>query len=77
MKRCKLFIPNPQKWIHFYDKVTDGKVKLIQSGGSRTSQILPLESYTPVEKAENQQLAVKAVSPTEQTTLQAKSELER
>ena len=77
MKLFKLYIPNPQKWIHFYDKVADGKVKLLQSGGSRTSQILPLGSYTPVEKAENQQLAVKAVSPIEQTTLQANSELER
>lgn len=77
MKPSNLYIPNPQKWVHFFNKVVDGKVKMLQTGGGQTSRILPLGTYTPAETNKNQQIVVKTVSPAEQTVQQAKSELQR
>lgn len=72
MNHSKLYVPNPQKWVDFFDKVA--KVK--QSGGGKVPQILPLDKYTTIE-SQNKELSVKAVSPAEQTVQQARSELER
>ena len=72
MNHSKLYVPNPQKWVHFFDKVA--KVK--QRGGGKVPQILPLDKYTAIE-SQNNQIPVKAVTPAEQTVQQAKSELER
>lgn len=72
MNHSKLYVPNPQKWVHFFDKVA--KVK--QRGGGKVPQILPLDKYTAIE-SQNNQVPVKVVTPAEQTVQQAKSELER
>lgn len=72
MDYSKLYVPNPQIWVDFSDKVA--KVK--QSGGEKVSQILPLDKYTTTESQDNQ-LPIKIVSPAEQTVQQARSELER
>ena len=71
----KLYVPNPQKWVDFFDRVSSGKASLNQSGGGRKSSIIPLDhnTITGVDKV----YPVKAVLPVEQTTAQAKSELER
>lgn len=75
MNHSKLYVPNPQKWVQFFDKVAKvAKVK--QSGGGKLSEILPLDKYMNIE-TQNKQLPVKTVSPAEQTVEQAKSELER
>ena len=77
MKPSKLYVPNPQKWVHFFDKVADGQVKLLQSGGGQTPKIMPLGIHTSTETDKNKQLVVETVSPAEQSAQQAKSELER
>ena len=72
MNPSKLYIPDPQKWVNFFEKVA--KVK--QSGGGYIPKILPLDKYgTVASKAEN--VPIKAVSPAEQTVQQAVSELKR
>ncbi len=76
MNRSKLCVPDPQKWIHFFDKVSQGKVRFGQFGGARTAQILPLDIYTHKDSDEAIP-STQVVAPTEQTVEQAKSELER
>ena len=72
MNPSKLYIPNPQKWMRFFDKVA--KVK--QSGGGYVPKILHLDKYVTADSnAEN--VPIKSVSPAEQTVQQAVSELKR
>ena len=70
----KLYVPNPQKWVDFFDRVSSGKARLNQSGGGRRFSVIPLDNTSPGAEKEH---PVKAVLPVEQTTAQAKSELER
>lgn len=72
MNHSKLYVPNPQKWINYFDKVS--KVK--QTGSGKVLTILPLDKYLPSESGDKQ-IQVKAVAPEEQTVQQAKKELER
>ena len=76
MEHSKLYVPNPQTWVQFFDRVAKGKVKMGQIGAGNVSRILPVE-YDTCRQSEAEQLAVKVVSPAEQTVDQAKSELER
>ena len=74
MDPSKLYVPNPQKWVTFFDKVADGKARFVQSGGARNMEILPLDRYS---KENVTPVTVKAVTPAEQTVQQAASELKR
>ena len=76
MNSSKLYVPNPQKWVDFFDKVAQGKVKLDQHGGGNVSHIIPMDQYAS-SHSNTTQLPVKIVSPSEQVVDQAKSELER
>ena len=71
----KLYVPDPQKWVDFFDRVSDGKVSLNQTGGGRRHSIIPVSAGTLSET--NKVFPIEAVLPAEQTTAQAKSELER
>jgi hypothetical protein len=75
MNRSKLYVPNPQKWMRFFERVASGKAKLIQSGRGR--RMLSVDAYTDVFEDNRQQQPVKVVTPAEQTVAQAKSELKR
>ena len=70
----KLYVPNPQKWVDFFDRISSGKARLNQTGGGRRSSVIPLNVS---EASDDKGYPIKAVLPTEQTTAQAKSELER
>ena len=65
----KLYVPEPQKWLDFFDRVSTGKTTLNQSGSGRRPRVISVDQSKP--------LSLKAVIPSEQTTAQAKSELER
>lgn len=75
MNHSKLYIPNPQKWIDFFDRVSKGVTSLNQSGGSRQSRVISIGNSGGNQTTAH--LSLKAVSPSEQTVQQAKSELER
>ena len=70
----KLNVPNPQKWTDFFDLVSTGKTPLSKSGAGRKPRVITVDQLKPVE---DKQLSIKTVIPSEQTTAQAKSELER
>ena len=70
----KLYVPNPQKWVDFFDRVSSGKTSLNQSGGGRRLSVIPVDYSHP---GEGKVYPIKAILPAEQTTAQAKSELER
>ena len=70
----KLFVPNPAKWVDFFDAVSSGHASLNQSGGGRRLQLIPVDC---TKRRDDKQYPVKTVLPAEQTTAQAKSELER
>ena len=76
MNPSRLYVPNPQKWVQFFDKVAKGKVKYGQSGDGNITQIIPMDQYTSYQSGAKQ-LPVNLVSPAGQTVNQAKSELER
>ena len=66
----KLYVPNPQHWVDFFER----RAAFNQSGGARRPRVIRIK---PPRKQEDQRVSIKAVLPTEQTTAQAKSELER
>ena len=70
----KLYVPNPQKWVDFFDRVSTGKTSLKQSGAGRKPRVITVDQLKPIE---DKQVSIKAVLPSEQTAAQAKSELER
>ena len=70
----KLYIPNPQKWVDFFDRVSSGSASLNQSGGGRRLQVISVDHS---KSSDNKQYPVRTVLPAEQTTAQAKSELQR
>ena len=69
MNRSKLYVPNPQKWISFFEQ------KSKQTGGGGRKGIFPVKD-TAVTTRPNS-LTVEVVSPAQQTVERAKSELER
>lgn len=70
----KLYIPDPQKWVDFFDRVSAGKISLNQTGRGRRHSIIPVVSTT---SETDKVVPIKAVLPAEQTTAQAKSKLGR
>ena len=66
----KLYIPNPQKWVHFLDRVSSGETSLNQSGGGRRLSVIPVDYTNP---GTDKVYPIKAILPAEQTTAQAKS----
>lgn len=72
----KLYVPNAQLWVKFFDKVSQGKVKFDQRGGGNISQIVSLDNHI-LNESDAKQLPVKVVAPAEQTVEQAKSALKR
>jgi hypothetical protein len=72
MNPSKLYVPNPQKWVKYFAKVADGKVKLMQTGSGRHMLTMDIDA-----RGSKNQLPVKVVLPSEQTVAQAKSELRR
>ena len=70
----KLYVPNPQTWVDFFQRVSSGKTTLNQSGSGRRPHVIPVIQSKPDE---DKQYTIKAVLPAEQTTAQAKSELKR
>lgn len=70
----KLYVPNPQVWVDFFDRLSRGKATLNQTGGGRRPRVI---TVTPPTPSQEKQVAIKAVLPTEQTAAQAKSALER
>jgi hypothetical protein len=69
----KLYVPNPQVWVDYFDRVSRGKASLQQSGRGRRPRVI---SVTPSSE-ENNPITIKAVLPSEQTAAQAKTALER
>ena len=69
----KLYVPNPQVWVDYFERVSQDSSSN-QRGGGRKLGIITVK---PVKKKEEQRVTIKAVLPTEQTAAQAKSELER
>ena len=68
----KLYVPNPQVWVDYFDGVSKGSSN--QRGGGRRPRIITVK---PPKRKDDQRVSIKAVLPTEQTAAQAKSELER
>ena len=69
----KLYVPNPQLWVDYFDRVTKGTSN--QKGGGRRPRVIMIKPSR--KKEEGHRISIKAVLPTEQTVAQAKSELER
>lgn len=69
----KLYVPNPQVWVDFFDRVSRGKASLHQSGRGRRPRIITVAPSTE----EKNPVTIKAVLPTEQVAAQAKTALER
>ena len=70
----KLYVPNPQKWVNFFSKVSSGRATLNQLGAGRRLSVIPVDES---KAADEKPYSIKAVLPAEQTTAQAKSELQR
>lgn len=70
----KLYVPNPQMWVDFFQRVASGKTSLNQSGGGRRPHVITVDQST---SSDARKYPIKAILPSEQTTAQAKSELER
>ena len=60
--------------MNFFERLSSGKTSLNQSGAGRRLSVIPIDELKSVESGE---VPIKAVLPAEQTTAQAKSELER
>ena len=69
----KLYVPNPQLWVDYFDRVTKGTSN--QRGGGRRPRVIMVKPSR--KKDEGHRISINAVLPTEQTVAQAKSELER
>ena len=71
----KLYVPDPQKWVAFFEWLSEGKASIDQSGAGRQPRVIPIEDSKL--SREKKQLTIRAVLPAEQTTAGAKSELKR
>jgi len=75
MNPSKLYVPNPQKWVNFFDRMAKGKVTFEQSGAGRRRWVIPLDK-TLIEST-GREVPIQVISPAEMTAQQAKSELVR
>ena len=67
----KLYVPNPQLWVDYFDRVSKGTSN--QRGGGRRPRIIMVKPSLKKDL----HVSINAVLPTEQAAAQAKSELER
>lgn len=72
--KMKLYVPNPQIWVDFFEKLSTEKGKTDQSGAGRRPRVITVNQS---KSSDNKAAPIKTVLPAEQTTAQAKSELER
>lgn len=70
----KLYVPNPQMWVDFFERVNSGKASLNQTGAGRRAHVIAVDQS---KASEDLRYPIEAVLPAEQTTARAKSELER
>jgi len=75
MNPSKLYVPNPEEWVNFFDRVAKGKVTLEQSGAGRRRWVIPLDK-TPTEST-RREVPIQIISPSEGVVRQAESELVR
>ena len=54
----KLYVPNPQLWVDFFDRVCRGKASLQQTGRGRFPSVIEV---TPSSFPEEKKVAIKAV----------------
>jgi hypothetical protein len=69
----KLYVPDPQKWVDYFERMNAGKIK--QTGAGTRACVIPIEDSKTTR--ERKQLTIRAVLPSEQAAAIAKSELER
>lgn len=69
----KLYVPDPQKWVDYFERLNAGKIK--QTGAGTRACVIPIEDSKT--SRERKQLTIRAVLPSEQAAAIAKSELER
>ena len=69
----KLYVPNSQLWLDYFDRVSKGTSNQ-RDGGRRPSIIMVKPS---LKKEKDRHVSINAVLPTKQAAAQAKSELER
>jgi hypothetical protein len=81
MNLSKLYVPNPQEWVRFFNGLGRSQANSGQVGGGRVAQIIPIDLYASSSASPsnhgNGDVSVKRVSPAEQTVDQAKNDLER
>jgi len=65
----KLYVPNPENWVDFFERVSTGQTQVSQTGRGRRPHVITVNQSNP--------RPIKAVLPAEQTAAQAKSELKR
>ena len=70
----KLYIPNLQTLVDFFDRFSSGSASLNQSAGGRLLQVLHV-SIDHSKSSDNKHYPSRTVLPAEQTTAQAKSDL--
>jgi pyruvate/2-oxoglutarate/acetoin dehydrogenase E1 component len=71
----KLYVPDPQKWVTFFERLRDGNTMIDQTGAGRRPRVIPIED-SKVSR-ERKQVTIRAVLPAEQTAARAESELKR
>ena len=71
----KLYVPDPQKWVDYFEKKHSGKTSLHQTSAGRRGSIIPIEE-SKISR-ERKQVSIRAVLPSEETAARAKSELIR
>jgi hypothetical protein len=76
----KMYIPNPQKWVKYYESMTkEHRMKQIGGSlsGSQGSFMVPIEeASTSVNLHPSNPMKVELASPSQQFVEQAKSELQ-
>ena len=84
----KLYIPNPKKWMKFYNDLVDGKIKPqdtnrgLQVGGNLGRRqvgggMITIDNYLPQETDKIKDVKLTMVSPAQQIVRQAEAELKR
>ena len=83
-----MYIPNPQKWVQYYQKVASGSVnpytdvmlKTNQIGGSVNSTagfMIPIGSQTKTTPPSSSDVKLQLISPAQQVVEQAKEEIKK
>lgn len=90
MDSNKVYVPNPQKWIRYYESMAKGSHNpyVGQNGGNSGKQMggslvgspgtfmVPIETHKDSKSHQADPMTIKLVSPSEQVVQQAKAELQ-